>query len=178
MSTAGWEIERRFLVRVESSTWSWLGQGKLLRQGYLRAKDPVLRVRVGEDRGPVITCKSGKGMRRTEAESVVDAVVADALFIAAGESVIEKVRWRLGEWELDRFLGALDGLELLEIELEAETQPLPEPPPGVVILKEVTDVGAFTSARIARMKPKERRAFVRRAYRKVRGWKDPSLGRR
>ena len=173
----GLEIERRFLVRVSSAAWTRLGEGRLFRQGYVRSVDPVVRIRVGEERGPVVTSKSGAGVRRTEAESVVNAAVADALFAAAGRAVIEKVRWRFGRWELDRFLGSLDGLELLEIELEEELEPLPPPPDGIKVLREVTDDGRFTSAGIAQMKAKKRRAFVRKVYRKVRGWKDTRTSR-
>ena len=72
--------------------------------------------------------------------------------------------------QLDRFLGALDGLALLEIELEKEDQPLPNPPDGVHVLREVTDDKRFVNGRLARMKPKEQRKLVKKVYKEVKGW--------
>jgi len=166
-----WEIERRFLVRVAEATWGALGEGRRLRQGYVRNGRPSVRIRTGEDRGAVLTCKDGSGIRRREVESVVPDEMAEVLFAAAEDRIIEKVRWRLGAWELDRFLGALQGLELLEVELESEDAPLPDPPDGVHVLREVTDDKRFVSGHLARLKPKDQRKVVQKAYREVRGWK-------
>jgi len=167
----GWEIERRFLVRVEKHVWLGLGEGHHLRQGYVRNGKPSVRIRFGEPRGPVLTCKSGKGVRRKEVETVVPDDVAQALLLAAEERTIEKIRFRLGPWELDRFLGPLDGLALLEIELEHEDEAIPEPPEGVKVLREVTDDKRFVSGRLARMRPKKQRKLVKKAYKEVKGWK-------
>ena len=166
-----WEIERRFLVRVEEAVWYRLGEGYPLRQGYVRNGDPSVRIRVGEPRGAVLTSKSGAGIRRTEHETLVPDEIAEALFIAAEDRVIEKVRWRLGRWELDRFLGPLEGLAILEIELEAEDETLPEPPTEVLVLREVTDDKRFISGRLARMSAKKQRKLVKKAYKEVKGWK-------
>ena len=168
--SVAWEIERRFLVRVADALWFQLGEGHHLRQGYVRNGTPSVRIRTGEPRGAVLTCKSGKGIRRHEVEAVVSDEVAAALFEAAEDRTIEKMRWRIGDWELDRFLGPLDGLALLEIELEAEDMPIPDPPDGVQVLREVTDDKRFVSGRLARMKPKAQRKLVRKAYREVQGW--------
>lgn len=166
-----WEIERRFLVRVAEPLWFALGEGHHLRQGYLRNGEPSVRIRVGEPRGAVLTCKSGVGIRRDEIEAVVPEEIAQALFIAAEGRTIEKIRFRVGPWELDRFMGALDGLHLMEIELEAEDEPLPQSPDGVQILREVTDDNRFVSGHLARMKPKKQRKLVKKAYKEVKGWK-------
>ena len=167
----GWEIERRFLVRVEEALWFRLGNGFHLRQGYIRNGDPSVRVRFGEPRGAVLTSKSGSGIRRREYETVIPGEVAEALFLAADDRIIEKIRWKLGPWELDRFMGALEGLALLEIELEDEGETVPEAPDGVRILREVTDDNRFVSGRLARMKPKKQRKLVKKAYKEVKGWK-------
>ena len=163
----GWEIERRFLVRVARGGWPPRAEGRLLRQGYVRHGDPSVRVRTGEARGPVLTCKSGKGVRRAEVEMVVTPAIAEALFAAAGDHVLEKVRFAVGPWTLDRFLGDLKGLELLEIELESEDDELPEPPRGVRVLREVTDDKRFVSGRLAALAPEKRRKMVQNAYEEV-----------
>ena len=165
MAPAGYEIERRYLVRVPEALWAELGQGTLLRQGYVRGGEPSVRIRSGEARGPVLTCKSGQGVRRREVEAVVSEEMAAALFQAAGDRVLEKVRFRLGPWDLDRFLGALGGLALLEIELEDDDEALPPPPDGISMLREVTDDNLFTSDHLASMDNEGRAAFVRRIYR-------------
>jgi adenylate cyclase len=166
----GWEIERRFLVRMAGGLRNTLGEGRHLRQGYVRNGQPSVRIRVGEGRGAVLTCKSGAGIRRSEIETVVPDEMAEALFEAAEDRIIEKIRWELGRWTLDRFLGALDGLELLEVELEREDEPLPGAPHGVHVLREVTDDKRFVSGHLARMKPKEQRKLVKKAYKEVKGW--------
>ncbi len=167
----GWEIERRFLVRVDEATWYRLGEGYPMRQGYILNGSPSLRIRTGEPRGAVLTTKSGSGIRRQEHETIVPDEMVDALFKAAEDRVIEKVRWKLGPWELDRFLGPLDGLALLEIELEREDTPIPEPPADVHVLREVTDDKRFVSGRLARMSPRKQRKLVKKAYKEVKGWK-------
>jgi CYTH domain-containing protein len=166
-----WEIERRFLVRVADAVWLRLGEGHHLRQGYVRNGEPSVRVRIGEPRGAVLTCKSGEGIRRAEAEAVVPDEVAQELFKAAEDRVIEKIRFRLGDWDLDRFLGPLDGLMLMEVELDAEEQPMPPVPEGVHVLREVTDDKRFVSGHLACMAPKKQRKLVRKAYKEVKGWK-------
>ena len=54
-----WEIERRFLVRVTDALWCTLGDGHHYRQGYIRNGEPSVRIRTGEPRGAVLTCKIG-----------------------------------------------------------------------------------------------------------------------
>ena len=124
-----WEIERRFLVSVADGLWHALGDGAHYRQGYIRNGEPSVRIRTGEPRGAVLTCKIGSGVRREEVETIVPPEMAVRLLEAAEDRIVEKIRWKLGRWELDRFLGALEGLALMEIELDAESDPLPAPPP-------------------------------------------------
>lgn len=166
-----WEIERRFLVRVADALWFQLGKGHHLRQGYVRNGEPSVRIRVGEPRGAVLTCKTGRGIRRQEFETIVPDDIASALFEAAEKRTIEKMRWKVGRWELDRFLGPLEGLALLEIELDSETEPIPPSPDGVHILREVTDDKRFIGGYLARMSKKDKRKLVKKAYKEVKGWK-------
>ena len=165
-----WEIERRFLVRVVDTLWYTLGDGHHYRQGYIRNGEPSVRIRTGEPRGAVLTCKIGSGIRREEVETVVPEEMAVRLMEAAEDRIVEKIRWKIGPWELDRFLGALDGLALMEIELGDESDPLPEAPHGVQIVHEVTDDNHFVSGRLARLPPKKQRKLVKKAYKEVKEW--------
>ncbi len=162
--SVGWEIERRWLVRVRPGLREELGEGRPLRQGYIRGKGPSVRIRTGEARGAVLACKRGHGIRRMEAEVVVPPEMAELLFQAAGERVLEKTRYEVGPWELDWFEGDLEGLTLLEIELEDEDQRLPDPPEGVEKVREVTEDNSFTSSALASLASGERRALVARIY--------------
>jgi CYTH domain-containing protein len=162
-----WEIERRYLVQVDDGLWARLGPGAELRQGYIRVDAPSVRIRTGEPRGAVLACKSGSGVRRTEVEAVVPDEMAEVLFGATDGRVVEKTRWRLGPWELDRFKGALEGLELLEVELETEDEAMPEYPEGVTILREVTEDNRFVSSGLASLPEQEQRRFVRDIYKEM-----------
>ena len=162
-----WEIERRYLARVPKRFWSDVEAGRRLRQAYIVPGPLSVRIRTGEGRGPVLTCKSGTGVRRREVETVVPDDVAEALFEAAEDRVVEKVRHRLGPWELDRFLGPLDGLVLLEIELDGEDEPIPDPPEGVAMLREVTHDNRFVSSELASMFEDTQRELVQQVYREL-----------
>ncbi len=167
---SGYEIERRFLVRVPDALWSGLRGGLRLRQGYVLAgKAASVRIRTGEPRGPVLTVKSGSGVKRREVETVVPREVAEALFTASERRVLEKVRFPIGPWELDRFVGSLSGLALLEIELTRVDETIPDPPYDVSILHEVTMDNRFTSAHLAHLTEAERQAFVAHVYEEVGG---------
>lgn len=156
------EIERRYLVRVRDEAWATLGPGVSLVQGYLSQGSPSVRIRVGESRGPVLTCKSGEGVRRREVEAVVPPEMAEALLEAAGDRVVRKFRYRVGPWEVDRFQGELEGLTLMEVELEEEDQPVPPAPDVIDVICEVTDDNAFTNNGLASLTVPAQRALVAR----------------
>lgn len=162
--SVGWEIERRWIVRVRPGLREELGEGRPLRQGYVRGQGPSVRIRTGEARGPVLACKSGQGIRRREAEVVVPPEMAELLFQAAGDRVLEKTRYVMGPWELDWFAGDLEGLTLLEIELGGEAEVLPETPEGIQKLREVTHDNSFTSSGLAALTSREQKALVERIY--------------
>lgn len=150
----GVEIERRFLVDPKKLPRK-LPVGKRLVQGFL-SLEPVVRVRIArsETKGAkkeraYLTIK-GKGMRvRPEFEYDVPLDDARALLKLCGQIKIEKVRTRIGPWELDRYLGRFKGLWLAEIELKSARTPLPDPLPEWV-LDEVTDDPRYTNAQLVR----------------------------
>lgn len=125
------EIERKFLVRGER--WKALGQGALLRQGYL-SSDPerVVRVRI-EGESAMLTIK-GRTVGATRAEWEYPIPLDDARAFLDGlceKPIIEKMRYRIRHegmlWEVDEFLGDNAGLVVAEIELEAEGQTFSTP---------------------------------------------------
>jgi adenylate cyclase len=125
------EIERKFLVR--DARWKSLGQGVLLRQGYL-SSDPerIVRVRI-EGESAVLTIKGRVvGVTRGEWEYPIPLNDAKAFLDGLCERpIIEKKRYRIAHegmiWEVDEFLGDNAGLVVAEIELESEDQVFAKP---------------------------------------------------
>ncbi|WP_019141281.1 CYTH domain-containing protein [Noviherbaspirillum massiliense] len=125
------EIERKFLVRDER--WKALGQGVLLRQGYLSSHpDRVVRVRV-EGTAATLTIKGRtQGATRGEWEYPIPPEDAQALLDGLCERpIIEKYRYRISHegmvWEVDEFLGENAGLVVAEVELQSEDQAFARP---------------------------------------------------
>tara|TARA_A100001037_G_scaffold108685_2_gene98935 strand:+ start:1986 stop:2510 length:525 start_codon:yes stop_codon:yes gene_type:complete len=163
-----YEVERRFLVQAEAGLLTKYGEGRRLKQAYLLSGKQSLRIRIGEERGAVLTAKSGTGIRRLETEVVVPNNIAEALFLKADQGMIEKLRWYIGPWELDQFLGRLSGLFLLEIELESDGDKLPGAfPDGVMMIREVTNDNRFTSSSLAGLSTGNTSNFVQSAYREA-----------
>ncbi|WP_334186773.1 CYTH domain-containing protein [Noviherbaspirillum sp.] len=122
----GVEIERKFLVR--DARWKAMGQGMLIRQGYLSSHgDRIVRVRI-LDKEAVLTIKGrSKGATRGEWEYPIPLADAEVFLDTLCEKpLIEKYRYRIPHdgmtWEVDEFLGENAGLVVAEIELDAEDQ--------------------------------------------------------
>lgn len=155
------EIERVFLCRIEDeAVLRRAGPASIIRQGYLTERDPAVRVR-RRDGAWTLTVKSGAGRVRREVEVAIDAARGTALMEMAGERTVEKARRVAGRWEVDVYRGRFDGLVTAEVELEREDEPLPDPPPGVAIGREVTDELRFTNQQLSRLDEDEARALVR-----------------
>lgn len=127
----GVEIERKFLVRGDK--WKALGQGVLLRQGYLSsAPERTVRVRI-EGESAMLTIKGrSSGATRSEWEYPVPLEDAQAFLGALCERpIIEKNRYRIlyegMVWEVDEFLGENAGLVVAEVELSSEDQAFAKP---------------------------------------------------
>ena len=147
----GVEIERKFLVRGDQ--WKALGQGVLLRQGYLSsAPDRVVRVRIEGD-GAMLTIKGrSSGATRGEWEYPIPLEDAQAFLDRLCEKpIIEKTRYRIPyqgmTWEVDEFLGENAGLVVAEIELETEQQSFATPD---WIGEEVTHDARYFNANLLR----------------------------
>lgn len=118
----GVEVERKFLVSHDS--WRQdVERSVALTQGYFRAQDATIRVRVADDVA-FLTIK-GKTVGVTRGEWEVELPTSDAEELLAafcGDRVIEKTRHFLHhagyEWVVDEFAGRHAGLVLAEIELD------------------------------------------------------------
>lgn len=125
------EIERKFLLRNEG--WRGLGQGVVVRQGYLSADpDRVVRVRIAGDVA-LLTIKSRMvGLTRGEWEYSLPLAEAQTLLGSVCiRPIIDKVRYRIDyagmAWEVDEFFGDNAGLVVAEIELAVEDQAFDRP---------------------------------------------------
>lgn len=147
------EIERKFLV-VNDSYKTIACRCKYIKQGYLsRKKEATVRVRIS-DTDAYLTVK-GVNHNATRDEWEYPIPMADAqdmLNHMVEGVVIEKYRYivKYGEmhWEVDEFIGALAGLVVAEIELEAEDDSFPLPP---FIGDEVTGNSAYYNSSLAQM---------------------------
>lgn len=145
------EIERKFLVR--DVRWKSLGQGVLLRQGYLSSHpERIVRVRI-EGASAMLTIK-GRTTGASRGEWEYPIPLDDArifLDTLCEKPVIEKYRYRIPHagmlWEVDEFLGENQGLVVAEIELTAEDQPFSKPD---WIGDEVTNDARYANANLLR----------------------------
>jgi adenylate cyclase len=123
----GKEIERKYLVNID--TWKQVEKpkGQLYQQGYL-ITDPhkTIRVRVTEAQG-FLTIK-GLSVGATRAEYEYEIPIEDAKELAKNfaTSELSKIRYKLvfgnKVWEVDEFLGVNAGLIVAEIELTSEDE--------------------------------------------------------
>lgn len=112
------EIERKFFVNYIPK----LSPGTLIQQGYLvNANNVVLRVRVYGDEGFLTLKGETQGFSRDEFEFFIPSEYAETLLKSCNK-VLTKIRYKIGPWELDKFLGKLDGLWIAEIELKSEDE--------------------------------------------------------
>jgi CYTH domain-containing protein len=144
------EIERKYLVARKKLPA--LGAGKRIVQGYL-ARKPTIRVRVvTPSEGPTegwLTIKGKGSITRAEYEYPIPYEDATQL-LAMCPASLEKVRYEVDyegwTWEVDRFVGAHDGLWLAEIELPSEDTAFKKPP---WVGEEVSTDPKYTNAALA-----------------------------
>jgi adenylate cyclase len=148
------EIEHKFLVRPQ--LLRPLPRGERLRQGYL-CTEPAVRVRLvtrGKTSKAFLTIK-GRGLReRAEYEYPIPVADARKLLKMCGAVVLEKIRRRIGRWEVDEFLGRHRGLWLAEYELRSRREKLPKLPAWIE--REVTGDPQYANSRLAGLPAKKR----------------------
>lgn len=171
------EIERRFLVRRPDAAVLEQADARIeIVQGYLSTGGVSVRIRrcrAGAGWPPesgaspadsghawILTIKSGSGLVRREVELEVDAARGAELLDMCGPVRIEKTRHAIGRWEVDVLGGRFEGLVLAEVELESEDEPLPDPPAGLELGREVTEDPAITNHALAMMASPAARRFV------------------
>jgi adenylate cyclase len=144
------EIERKYLLSARPAAET-LGRGEKIRQGYLDAGDPEIRVRQ-KGRHFFLTVKSGAGMQWQECEVEIPAATFEKMWPLTRGARLVKTRYTVPEgqvrWEVDEFGGALAGLYLAEVELTSESQAV-TPPPFLPIVRDVTEDSGYKNKRLA-----------------------------
>ena len=156
------EIERRFLARVDDALLHDADR-TLQRQGYLTVRDPTtLRIRQEGDAWVLAIKAEAGGIRRHEIELPVSEIQGRTLLSLAAGGTVEKVRHTVGRWEIDVYCGRFEGLVLAEVELDSEDEPLPDPPPGLELLREITRQTGLSARGLAALDDAAARALVAR----------------
>lgn len=156
------EIERRFLVRVDDALLREALKTPQ-RQGYLTVRDPTtLRIRQEGDAWVLAIKAEAGGIRRHEIELPVSELQGRTLLALATGGTVEKTRHTVGRWEIDVYEGRFEGLVLAEVELESEDEPLPDPPPGLELVREITRQTGLSSRGLAALDEERARSLVAR----------------
>lgn len=151
----GNEIERRFLV-IDGFQWDLrrMGEPFRIRQGYLELPDPLrsYRIRIINNEVASHAIKIGEGISRRENEERLNLFMARTLMescyhrLSKNRYIVPRTAGR--DWEIDVFEGTLQGIMLVEAELDSPDEKLQIPAwCGNVV--EVTD--SLTNLHLARM---------------------------
>lgn len=122
------EIERKFLV-TDTSYRDIADSSVVIKQAYISTSpDSTVRLRIAGAKAFLTVKSRNHGATRHEWEYEVPVEdVEQMIRTCAASPVIEKVRYRVGRWEVDEFHGHLEGLTIAEIELESEDEPFEKP---------------------------------------------------
>jgi adenylate cyclase len=141
----GLEIERKYLV--DPLRLPTLGPADHLRQGYL-AYDPTVRLRIATNRAE-LTIKGPGRLVRAEFNYSIPVADAEAMWPLV-KSRLEKRRYHVQHagktWDVDEFVGSLQGLWVCEIELERADEPFDRPEWA---FEDVTYDPRYTNAHLA-----------------------------
>lgn len=152
MSAIPIERERRWLVQnFDRDVLMHLSHSTTITQGYFDVQgERSFRVRILHDtegERAVVTLKEGTGEVRTEREYPIDLTVA-RMMLEVTPYKIQKIRFKINGFELDRFGGPLKGIVILEYEAHGD-EPIPLLPPWIYDAIDVTD--SLTNLHLARM---------------------------
>lgn len=148
------EIERKFLITAIQT--NSLKNGVKIRQGYIGLNHTV-RIRIEDNQRSFLTIKLGKAKTgRLEFEYEISIQDGEALLEERNGRLIEKTRYRIGQFEIDVFLGELFGLVMAEIELNSFHEKI-KIPKEFLQLEEVTQNEMFENENLAQLDklPKE-----------------------
>ena len=126
------EIERKFLIVGDSWRAQVIGQPRRLSQGYLFSDtSKSVRVRLAGDSATLTVKGTRSGISRLEFQYPIPPADAERLLALCHGPLIDKTRHIVHhagmKWEIDIFHGDNDGLQIAEIELEHEDQPIDLP---------------------------------------------------
>lgn len=145
------EIEKKYLL---SSRPAGLIKGSAIRQGYLAAGDPEVRVR-SKGAKFFLTRKGGEGFVREEEELEITAQMFGILWPLTAGARIEKIRYAVKAtdglvWEVDEYRGKLTGMYTAEVELPSEDfQPVFPDAIAVAVHADVTTDARFKNKNLA-----------------------------
>jgi CYTH domain-containing protein len=159
------EIEKKFLAKIDLDLLERPYELRRRQQLYLTAGNPEVRVSRYMQGDPLklsfgpadvvensysLAIKKGEGFVREEVEFKIDPRHGESIFNMISPSLyIDKVRVKVGRWEIDIFGSALSGLVMAEIELEDTNENLPDTPVGLSLLEDVTGITAFSNKKLA-----------------------------
>lgn len=122
----GLEIERKFLLKDD--TWkAEADNGLEIKQGYLSSViERTVRVRVIGGKGVLTVKGKTDNLTRKEFEYEIPFNEAISLLDLCETPIIEKKRYLVKRdslvWEIDIFEGENEGLKVVEVELDSESQ--------------------------------------------------------
>ena len=122
------EIERKFLV-TDTSYRGLSDSSVRIKQAYLSTSpDSTVRLRIAGQKAFITVKSRNHGATRNEWEYEIPVEdVEQMMLTCAASPIIEKVRYRVGRWEVNEFHGHLEGLVVAEIELESEGETFDKP---------------------------------------------------
>lgn len=163
------EHERKYLVRAPSHWSEWedlFGPHEPILQAYLLTGPTEVRIRWNGSTH-IVQTKEGRGEKRWESPPEfghVHPVLGDSLLRASGHNYLEKKRFRSGGWDIDFYLGPLEGLAVIEWERTDEFPSQPPFPPRVDVIREITDEDSFKNQALAVLPRASAESFVLHAY--------------
>lgn len=148
------EIERKYLVTDDTYKTMAHSSSHIMQAYVAREERGVVRVRIKDDRAYLTVKSRNNGMRRDEWEYEIPLDDARQIMERISDgNVIDKIRYYVDfegyTWEVDAFMGHLEGLCVAEIELPSEDVTFAIPP---FIGREVTGQRRFYNSVLLELK--------------------------